>query len=66
MMFRLDFLEAAKMAILAIEGDLRAPGHCGIGRQLADVGETIAAAARKARLDGDVREIFGGQRIASA
>ena len=58
----LDLLEAAQMAVGAVERDARAAGQRGVARRLGDVGRDVVRAAGEARLDRDVREILGGQR----
>src|SRR5215208_7148468 len=62
----LDFLERPQMAFASVQGDARSPADCFVAARLAEARREVASAVRVARLNRDVREMLGGQRIAVA
>src|SRR4051794_39893149 len=61
-----DFLERPQMAFARVERHARRPADRFVAVRLAEGRGEIAAAAGVARLDRDMRELLGGQRIAVA
>src|SRR5689334_9856342 len=63
---RLDFLERAKVPIAGVECYAGSSGNRLVAARLAERRREIRAPSREARLDGNVREMLGGERIAIA
>ena len=62
---RLDLLERAQMPVAGVERDAGRAGNRFVAARLAERRREIGAAAGVARLDGDVREMLGGERLPS-
>src|SRR5258705_8357930 len=62
----LDLLERAQMAVAGEHRYGRRAGESFVAVRLAENRREIAAAAREARLDRDVREMLGGERASVA
>src|SRR4051812_34319984 len=62
----LDLFERPKMALAGIQCDARCARDGFLAARMAQAGREIRLAAREARLNGDVREILGGEGPAFA
>src|SRR5262245_7470614 len=59
---RLDIFERTQMPVPSEQGDARSARDRFGAARYAERRREVAAPARKPRLDGDVREMFGGKR----